>query len=73
MAPGASPNKPPATKVVRIYNGAGYFDDVLADKLRPMLAKTFRLVTLEPPKAPTSATAAVPLKPETQKKVVAAH
>jgi hypothetical protein len=29
------------TKVVRIYSGSGYFDGVLAAKLRPILAKAF--------------------------------
>src|SRR6516164_10108400 len=29
------------SKIVRIYNGAGYFDAQLAEKLRPVLAKAF--------------------------------
>jgi len=29
------------TKVVRIYRGTGYFDQALAEKLRPNLAKAF--------------------------------
>jgi hypothetical protein len=62
MANGANP--PTGTKVVRIYNGAGYFDDVLADKLRPMLAKAFPFSKPEPPKAVTA-----PAKPESQNKV----
>jgi hypothetical protein len=34
--------KPPEqTKVAQIYRGQGYFDAALAEKLRPMLAKTF--------------------------------
>jgi hypothetical protein len=33
--------EPEQTKVVRIYNGAGSFDEALAEKLKPMLAKTF--------------------------------
>jgi hypothetical protein len=62
-------SKPTGTIVVRIYNGAGYFDDVLADKLRPMLAKAFPFARPEPPKA-----AAAPTKPENQKKIAeAAH
>jgi hypothetical protein len=71
-ANGAS--KPTGTKVVRIYNGAGYFDDVLADKLRPMLAKAFPFSRPEPPKAVAGATVAAPTKPENQKKIAeAAH
>ena len=67
-------NKPTGTKVVRIYNGAGYFDDVLADKLRPMLAKAFPFARPEPPKAVAGATVAAPTKPENQKKIAeAAH
>jgi len=33
--------EPQSTKVARIYHGAGYFDVALAEKLKPMLAKTF--------------------------------
>ena len=33
--------EPEPTKVARIYHGAGYFDAALAERLRPMLAKTF--------------------------------
>jgi hypothetical protein len=33
--------QPDQTKVVRIYGGAGYFDAALAEKLRPILARTF--------------------------------
>jgi hypothetical protein len=33
--------EPEQTKVARIYSGTGYFDAGLAEKLRPMLAKTF--------------------------------
>jgi hypothetical protein len=32
---------PEQTKVVRIYRGEGYFEPSLADRLRPVLAKTF--------------------------------
>jgi hypothetical protein len=62
------------TKVVRIYNGSGSFDDAMADKLRPMLAKAFPSSMPEPTKAVAGATAAVPAKPENQKKLTeAAH
>jgi hypothetical protein len=33
--------EPEQTKVVRTYNGEGYFDASLADRLRPVLAKAF--------------------------------
>ena len=33
--------EPQQTKVARIYRGEGYFDASLADRLRPVLAKTF--------------------------------
>jgi hypothetical protein len=61
------------TRVVRIYNGVGYFDDALAEQLRPVLAKTFPFAMTEPPKAASSATPTSPLPPETQKKAVPAH
>ena len=32
--------EPEQTKVARIYRGVGYFDPSLADRLRPVLAKT---------------------------------
>jgi hypothetical protein len=62
--------KPSATKLIRIYNGAGYFDDALAEKLRPTLAKAFPFS--EPPKAVTEATPVTPVKPESQNRVAAA-
>jgi hypothetical protein len=55
------------TKVVRIYNGAGSFDDALADKLRPMLAKAFPSSMPESAKAAPGATIAAPAKPENKK------
>jgi hypothetical protein len=76
MSPGAVPsaNKPGTTKVLRIYNGAGYFDDVLADKLRPMLAKAFPFSRPEPAKPVPGATIVAPAKTESQKKLAeAAH
>jgi len=33
--------EPEQTKVARIYRGEGYFEPSLADRLRPVLAKTF--------------------------------
>lgn len=30
-------DKPATTKLVRIYNGTGYFDDALAAKVRPIV------------------------------------
>jgi hypothetical protein len=73
-APGSAngANKPGTTKLVRIYNGAGYFDDMLAEKLRPMLAKAFPSSMPDPPKAAPGVTVAAPVKPESQNKVAAA-
>jgi hypothetical protein len=33
--------EPEQTKVTRIYRGEGYFEPSLAERLRPVLAKTF--------------------------------
>lgn len=43
MGPGASETakQPEQTKIARIYRGTGSFDEALAEKLKPMLAKTF--------------------------------
>ena len=65
-------NKPGTTKLVRIYNGAGYFDGALAERLRPMLAKAFPSSMPVPPQAVPVATAVAPAKPESQKKVAVA-
>jgi hypothetical protein len=63
-----------STKIVRIYNGAGHFDDALAEKLRPMLAKAFPFARPEPPKAAPGATVSAPVKSDAQKKLAeAAH
>jgi len=59
----------PATKVVRIYNGAGYFDDALAEKLRPMLAKAFPSSGPDRVQAVLGMPVAAPAKPDNQKKV----
>src|SRR5208283_5454377 len=37
----AAPQDSDETKVVRIYRGTGYFDQAMAEKLRPNLAKAF--------------------------------
>src|SRR5271166_4992477 len=37
----AAPQDSDDTKVVRIYRGTGYFDQAMAEKLRPNLAKAF--------------------------------
>jgi hypothetical protein len=39
--PKPGPAEPEHTKIVRTYRGSGYFDEELADKLRPVLAKNF--------------------------------
>jgi hypothetical protein len=62
-------NRPLTTKVVRIYNGTGHFDDALAEKLRPALAKFFGYVP-DPVQPAPGATVASPAQPD--KKVVAA-
>jgi hypothetical protein len=70
----AAAQQPDQTKVVRIYGGAGYFDNALAEKLRPMLAKAFPTSGPDAPKAVPGAAVAAPAKPESQKKVAeAAH
>jgi hypothetical protein len=62
------------TKVVRIYGGEGYFDNALAEKLRPMLAKAFPSSRPEAPKAVPGAAVAAPAKGESQGKLtLAAH
>ena len=62
------------TKVVRIYNGSGSFDDAMADRLRPMLAKAFPSSMPEPTKAVPGATPALAAKTQNQTKVTeAAH
>jgi hypothetical protein len=64
----------PTTRVVRIYNGAGFFDDALAEKLRPLLAKAFPSSVPEPVQPVSGATGAAQVKPETPKKIAeAAH
>jgi hypothetical protein len=62
------------TKVVRIYGGAGYFDNALAEKLRPMLAKAFPSSKPDAPKVVPGAAIAAPAKGESQGKLtLAAH
>jgi hypothetical protein len=66
--------QPGQTKVVRIYGGAGYFDNALAEKLRPMLVKAFETPRPEAPKAVPAAAVATPVKSESQSKLtLAAH
>jgi hypothetical protein len=61
------------TKVVRIYGGAGYFDNALAEELRPVLVKAFPSSRPDAPKAVPAAVAA-PAKGESQSKLtLAAH
>jgi hypothetical protein len=69
MAAGLPATKSPPTKLVRVYNGAGYFDDALAERLRPMLAKAFPPTVPEPAKAAAAGTNAAPSIPEVQKKL----
>jgi hypothetical protein len=61
------------TKLLRIFTGAGYFDDALAQSLRPMLAKAFPSSNPAPAQSVPAVTIAVPTTPESQKKVVTAH
>ena len=61
------------TKLIRIFTGTGYFDDALAQSLRPMLAKAFPSSNPAPAQSVPAVTIAVPTTPESQKKVVAAH
>jgi hypothetical protein len=72
IQPGNPANKPTTTKVVRIYNGAGYFDDALAEKLLPMLAKAFPSAHPDPAQPVPSAPVGAQAKSENQKKVAAA-
>lgn len=78
QTPGSQANpaaQPPGqTKVVRIFGGAGYFDNALAEKLRPMLAKAFGTSRPDAPKAVPDAAVAAPAKSESQSKLtLAAH
>jgi hypothetical protein len=69
-SPGIAPAADTAkriTRIVRIYNGSGSFDDALADRLRPMLAKAFPSSMPAPTKTAPGATIAAPVKPENQK------
>jgi len=68
----AAPQQPDKTKVLRIYGGAGYFDNALAEKLRPTLDKAFPTSSTDAPKAVPGAAVAAPAKPESQKKVAEA-
>ena len=64
---------PSPTKIVRIFGGTGHFDDALAERLRPMLAKAFPSAMPDPIKAVPAASISAPTKPEGQAKVAAAH
>lgn len=68
LAPANGVNKEPGTIVVRIYNGAGYFDDALAEQLRPMLAKVFGSSTAAPVRSVPSEAVTASTQPENQKK-----
>jgi hypothetical protein len=62
------------TKVVRIYGGAGFFDNALAEKLRPMLGKAFPSSKPDALKVVPGAAVAAPAKSESQGKLtLAAH
>jgi hypothetical protein len=69
----ANADKPSTTKLVQIYNGAGYFNNALAEELRPMLAKAFPSSLSEAATAVPDATLVAPAKLESQKKVAVAH
>jgi hypothetical protein len=62
--PKPGPAEPEHTKIVRTYRGSGYFDEELADKLRPALAKTFGSpVASAPEKSASPSTVAKPGQP----------
>jgi hypothetical protein len=65
-------HKSPTTRVLRIYSGPGYFDDALAEKLRPLLAKAFPSSMPEPVQPVSGTTGTAPVKPEMPKKVAEA-
>jgi len=72
-SPGVVPSAtttPGNTRVVRIFTGSGYFDDALAAKLRPALAKAYPFSIPEPVKA--VATSAAPANSDSQKKIAEA-
>jgi hypothetical protein len=69
----AGPGKPPGTKVVRIYSGLGYFNDALATKLLPVLAKAFPSARGDPAQTVREAPVTAPPKMEQQTKVASAH
>jgi hypothetical protein len=65
---------PGITTVVRILTGLGHFDDALAEKLRPALAKAFPTSIPDPVKGAAAATSVVPAYSDPQKQVAeAAH
>jgi hypothetical protein len=66
----AAPQDSDETKVVRIYRGTGYFDQAMAEKLRPNLAKAFAPAkSAALPAVPVAAIAAgsVPVAPKPAK------
>jgi hypothetical protein len=69
---GNAVNKPTTTKVLRIYGGTGCFDDALAEKLRPMLAKAFPSSRPDPATAVPAQTASAPAKVASQGKLTLA-
>ena len=58
-----NPQKPAAsepvpTKIIRIYRGEGYFDNALAEKLRPVLTEKFQLAPSHGSPTPTDSSRA---------------
>ncbi len=66
-------SKPPSTKLLRIYRGPGHFDDALAVKLLPTLAKAFPSARSAPAPAASEAVVTARTKVANQKKVATAH
>jgi hypothetical protein len=61
------------TKLIRIFNGAGSFDDALARSLRPILVKAFPFSNSAPGQLVPAVSIAAPLALESQKMIVTAH
>ena len=66
----AAPQDSDETKVVRVYRGTGYFDQAMAEKLRPNLAKAFapaKSAALQPLPGAAVAAGSVPAAPKPTK------
>jgi hypothetical protein len=56
--PKQAASEPAPTKIIHIYRGEGYFDNALAEKLRPVLTRKSELAPNQGSPAPTDASRA---------------